>query len=27
MAVKGYAAFDILRHYYQGIIMEKLSEQ
>jgi len=27
MALKGYSAFDILRHYYQGIMVEKLSDQ
>jgi stage II sporulation protein D len=26
MAMKGYQAFDILRHYYQGIMVEKIKE-
>ena len=27
MALKGYSAFDILRHYYRGIMVEKLEQQ
>ncbi len=26
MALKGYSAFDILRHYYQGIMVEKIKD-